>query len=119
MLNFKSALAGALALALSSHAVPAVDRGQWSNVHPEVREWFKSLKNSNGISCCDTADGVRIEDPDWKENVDGSYEVYARGGWQHIDQKHVIQGTNKVGYAVLFWPSFFKNPICFVPGSGG
>lgn len=96
----------------------AIDRGQWGH-DPATSEWFRSLKNGHGTSCCDTTDGVRIDDPDWRENDDGTYSVFARGAWRTIDRDHVVTATNRVGYAVLWWPEHWNYPSCFLPGARG
>ena len=88
---------------------------------PDTSAWFKSLKNQLGTPCCDYADGTRIEDPDYRENDDGSYEVNVpeRGGWKHVDRDRVVRATNRIGYAVIWWSKGSENPWCFMPGAGG
>ena len=93
--------------------------GQYAQVDPDTRNWFRNLHNGEGTSCCDTADGVRIEDPDWKENDDGSYEVFARDKWHHIDRAHLVTVPNRYGFAILWWPPSFSDPSCFMPGARG
>jgi hypothetical protein len=90
--------------------------GQW-DTDSATTTWFKSLHNDRGQPCCDHVDGVRIEDPDWRELDRGRFEVFARGEWQTIDPDRVIKGTNRVGYAILWWPEGFYAPTCFLPGS--
>ncbi len=53
----------------------AVDRGQFENVSPEVRAWFKSVTAPNGVPCCDVSDGHRT-DYDMRE---GAYWVPIEG----------------------------------------
>lgn len=31
--------------------------GEFDNVPPATRDWFRSVKSPNGVSCCDIADG--------------------------------------------------------------
>jgi|SRR6516164_1590595 len=45
--------------AVSATAANAMDRGQFANVPPEVREWFEHLRSPDG-SCCSYADGHRL-----------------------------------------------------------
>ena len=78
----------------------AKDGRDWGH-DPATSQWFKSLRNSQGLSCCDTVDGVRLEAPEWKENPDGTYEVFARGEWHTVDKDRVLTATNRVGYAIL------------------
>jgi hypothetical protein len=105
----------ALFLALTWPAI-AFDRGQWGT-DLELRQWFKGLTNPAGNSCCDTADGVRVEAPDWRKDADGTYAVFARGGWHTIDKTRIVTSTNQVGYAILWWPIYWAHPSCFLPGA--
>lgn len=86
---------------------------------PATQEWFKSLQNGYGTSCCDYADGSRVEDPDWRQNDDGSYSVVWKGQWIKLDPKRVLQGTNRVGYAILWGNPSVDQPYCFLPGARG
>jgi hypothetical protein len=99
----------------------AVDNGQWGNVDPATREWFKGLKSPLGTPCCDFADGNRIDDPDYKENDDGSYEVNVpeHGGWHHVTKDRIVTATNRIGYAVIWWGKGSTEPYCFLPGARG
>lgn len=95
----------------------AFDDKKWGH-DEETSQWFKSLRGPSGIPCCDYTDGSRIEDPgDYKENEDGSYEVFAHDKWNHISKDYVLEGSNKVGYAILWWPPMMDHPICFLPGT--
>jgi hypothetical protein len=105
------------AFAFANGAWPR-DNGKWGH-DPETSAWFKSLKNQIGIPCCDYADGTRIEDPEWKENDDGSYTVFAKGEWHTISRPRVVTGTNRIGYAILWWPAYWPEPSCFLPGVRG
>jgi hypothetical protein len=94
----------------------AFDSPKWGH-DAATSEWFRSLKNSRGESCCDYADGVRLEAPDWRELADHSFEVFAREKWNKIPPNRVLKGTNRVGYAILWWPRAWDNPTCFLPGA--
>lgn len=109
----RAALVAALSFPLSADAF---DSEKWGH-DDATREWFKSLHNQYGIPCCDYADGSRIEAPDYKENDDGSYEVFAHGEWMHVSKEHIIAGSNRVGYAI-YWgrPGIV---FCFMPGARG
>jgi hypothetical protein len=111
-------LMSALSLAMYSGVVPrahAFDSSKWGH-DAATSEWFRSLKNSRGESCCDYDDGVRLEDPEWRELKDHSFEVFSRGKWNKIPPNRVLKGTNRVGYAILWWPKAWDNPTCFLPG---
>lgn len=117
----RAALVAALLIpapGLAPEAFSKGDRGQWGH-DAATSEWFKSLRAPNGIPCCDYADGVRLEDPEWRENPDGSYSVFAKGEWRMIDKDHVITTSNRVGYAILWWPEHWDHPSCFMPGARG
>jgi hypothetical protein len=111
----RAALVAAVLIPASAFAI---DRGQWGH-DPATAAWFKSLHNDRGTSCCDYVDGAHIEDPDWREIEGGRFEVFARGEWQTIDPDRVIKGTNRLGFAILWWPENWPAPTCFLPGSGG
>jgi hypothetical protein len=51
------------ALLLTTLLTPVLarDNGQFGNVPPEVRAWFKSVRSKNGVFCCDIADGHRTD----------------------------------------------------------
>jgi hypothetical protein len=95
----------------------AVDRGQFENVSPEVRAWFKSVTAPNGVPCCDISDGHRT-DYDMRE---GAYWVPIEGEWMQVPDRAVIRDAgNPVGDAVV-WYVRHRGAIiisCFVPGSG-
>lgn len=113
----RAALVAALLIPLHGDAF-AFDSSKWG--HDEATsEWFKSLRAPTGIPCCDYADGVRLEDPEWKENDDGSYSVFAKDAWHTIDKDHIVTAPNRVGYAILWWPEHWDHPSCFLPGARG
>lgn len=91
----------------------AFDGKKWASQDAATREWFKGLRSPSGIPCCDTS----VDDPDYHENEDGSYDVFVKGGWAHVDKNHVLSGTNRIGYAV-YWgvPGI---TYCFMPGARG
>jgi len=115
----RTGLMSALLLAMYSCVIPrahAFDSPKWGH-DAATSEWFRSLKNSRGESCCDYADGVRLEAPDWRQLEDHSFEVFARNKWNKIPPNRVLKGTNRVGYAILWWPRAWDNPTCFLPGA--
>ena len=82
-----------------------------------TQEWFRGLHAPTGIPCCDYADGNRIEDPDYAELPDHSYDVRLPSGIVHVEPDHVVQGTNRVGYAI-YWGRPGAT-YCFMPGARG
>lgn len=85
-----------------------------------LKGWFNSLKSKSGVPCCDTADGLRLEDVDW-EARDNHYRVRIDGQWHDVPMEALIEQPNKFGPAVV-WP--FKDASgntqirCFIPGAG-
>jgi hypothetical protein len=106
-------------LAVLAIATPALahDNGQFANVSPSVRAWFKSVKSQHGVPCCDIADGHRT-DYDMRKN---QYWVPINGNWMPVPPDAVLNDAgNPVGDAVV-WYSIYGDHVvirCFVPGSG-
>lgn len=111
----------ASALALASNLIPIRDGPQWNGIDPATRDWFRSLRNPNtSIPCCDVTDGTRLDDPEYRENPDGSYEVFIFGEWRHVDKSQVINPKDrKVEYGIIWWAPGLDHPYCFMPGAGG
>ena len=105
-------------LFLSSPA-PGRDLGQYSHVAPDVKECFNALKDRGGVSCCDTADGTRLEDPDWRADDGGGHSVRLEdGNWHKVPPSADIAGMVKpcVNYSIV-WRVNGKI-VCFLPGAG-
>ena len=94
----------------------AVDRGQFENISPQVRAWFKSVIAPNGVPCCDVSDGHRTE----YDVRDGAYWVPIEGEWMRVPDTAVIRDAgNPIGDAVV-WYVRHRGAIiisCFVPSS--
>lgn len=108
--------AGLAALAICTPAL-AHDNGQFTDVSPSVRSWFKSVKSQHGVPCCDVADGHRT-DYDMRKD---QYWVPINGNWMPVPPDAVLDTVgNPVGDAVV-WYSIYGDHVvirCFVPGSG-
>jgi hypothetical protein len=106
-------------LAVLAIATPALahDNGQFANVSPSVRAWFKGVKSQHGVPCCDIADGHRT-DYDMRKD---QYWVPINGSWLPVPPDAVLNDAgNPVGDAVV-WYSIYGDHVvirCFVPGSG-
>ncbi len=101
----------------SSAAALAYDNGQYTNVSPQVRAWFKSVRSSHGVPCCDIADGHRT-DYDMRENA---YWVPIDGNWMQVPNDAVVRNTdNPTGDAVVWYSKYGGHVVirCFVPGGG-
>src|SRR3954471_4057637 len=85
--------------------------------HGKNGDWFESLRNGSGMSCCSNADGTAVTDADW-ETKDGHYRVRLNNQWMAVTDKAVLPGPNKDGRTIV-WPR--PGPmgieiICFIPG---
>lgn len=92
--------------------------GQYDNVSPTVREWFKNQKSpKDGTLCCSMADGITVEEDIRR----GKY--WARGGpfseWTPVPDEVVIKAPNLNGVPVLWWFTQNSRPSirCYAPGS--
>ena len=65
----------------------AMDSGQYENVDPNVRSWFKSVRSPHGVPCCDIADGHRT---DWEQRSDNHYWVPIEGEWRQVPPESVV-----------------------------
>ena len=92
----------------------AVDNGQYDNVAPDIRAWFKGVIAPNGVPCCDISDGHRTE-YNFRE---GGYWVPIEGEWIKVPERAIIRDRgNPVGEAVVWYVRHRGSVIisCFVP----
>ena len=76
----------------------AFDNGQYENVPPDIRAWFKSVMAPNGVPCCDISDGHRTS----YDVRAGAYWVPIEGQWMAVPERAVIRDRgNPVGEAVV------------------
>src|SRR6185369_589341 len=110
-----------LSLAAFLIASPALARDDGRYAQSPLKQWFNSLKSKNGVPCCDTADGQRLEDVDW-EARDGRYRVRIDGQWYDVPPEAMIDSENKVGVPMA-WPTKDQNGKiqirCFLRGAEG
>ena len=95
------------------------DLGQYSHVSADVRACFKTLRDKGGYSCCDTADGTRLEDPDWRADDGGGHSVRLEdGNWHKVPPSADIVGVAKpcVNYSIVWRMN--GRIVCFLPGAG-
>ncbi len=107
----------ALAAFLISTPSLVHDNGQFGDVPPEIRAWFKSVKSHAGVPCCDIADGHRT-DYDMRES---KYWVPINGKWMMVPPDAVVDDSgNPTGDAVVWYSESSSNVYirCFVPGGG-
>ena len=86
--------------------------GQWAQ--SPLSDWFQNLHSPNGMRCCGDTDG--IQDPPYKENDDGTYEVYYLNNWHHADKNQIVTATSKLSYPIV-WPGYMEQVRCFLPGA--
>src|SRR5438445_13367585 len=72
--------------ALTSAAF-AFDNGQYDNVPPDIRAWFKSVIAPNGVPCCDESDGHRTT----YDVRGGAYWVPIEGQLMQVPERAVIR----------------------------
>ena len=92
----------------------AFDNGQYDNVAPDIRAWFKSVMAPNGVPCCDISDGHRTS----YDVREGAYWVPIEGQWMVVPDRAVIRDRgNPVGEAVVWYVHHRGSIIisCFVP----
>jgi hypothetical protein len=108
--------------AVSATAAAAMDRGQFKNVPPPIREWFENMRSPNGISCCSYADGHRTG----YDIRQGQYWVPIDGDWYPVPPEAEIKTENPVGEAIVWYlhqagpggelpRSEWYRIVCFVP----
>jgi hypothetical protein len=119
----KSLIATLVFCAVSATAA-AMDRGQFKNVPPAIREWFENMRSPKGIMCCSYADGHRTG----YDIRQGQYWVPIEGEWYPVPPEAVIKTENLVGEAIVWYlhqagpegnlpRSEWYKIICFVPSS--
>jgi len=119
---FRPLIASLVFCAVSAAAAIAMDRGQFANVPPEVREWFEHLRSPNGVPCCSYADGHRTG----YDMRQGQYWVLIEGEWYPVPSEAVIKTANPVGEAIVWYVSTYADVradpkyrvLCFVPSDG-
>jgi hypothetical protein len=108
--------------AVSATAAAAMDRGQFKNVPPAIREWFENMRSPKGILCCSYADGHRTG----YDIRQGQYWVPIDGDWYPVPPEAVIKTENPVGEAIVWYlhqagpegelpRSEWYRIVCFVP----
>jgi hypothetical protein len=111
-------IAGVISLVCVTQ-VNAFDSGQYQNLDPKIRDWFKSVRSKNGVPCCDIADGHRTT---WRGTSEGGYEVPIAGEWRKVPPEAIVLNAgNPTGEAIVWYVRQGENVYlirCFVPGGG-
>jgi hypothetical protein len=114
----------ALMFCAVSATAAAMDRGQFKNVPPEIREWFENMRSPKGIMCCSYADGHHTG----YDIRQGQYWVPIEGEWYPVPPEAVIKTENPIGEAIVWYLQNgapegdlprrdWYRIICFVPSS--
>jgi hypothetical protein len=78
---------------------------------------FERQRNSAGKSCCQIADGHRVDDADWKSDGAGHYQVGLDGKWIPVPDAAIINPHDRpIDYAVVW--IWHGEILCSMPGSG-
>lgn len=90
------------ALCLLSTSAPAFDNGQYENVDPKIRNWFKSIRSPHGVPCCDIGDGHYTT---WRQSeFEGhEYDVPIEGVWTPVPNEAIIKNTNNPTNEAIVW----------------
>ena len=120
--QIRSLITSLVFCAVSVTAATAMDRGQFANVPPEVRQWFEHLRSPAGMLCCSYADGHRTG-YDMRQD---QYWVPIEGEWYPVPPEAVIKTANPVGEAVVWYQLDYNEVstgpkyriLCFVPSDG-
>jgi hypothetical protein len=100
------------------------DNDRYANVAKGISGWIESLTDKNGIGCCATADGLRLQSIDW-DIAANHYRIKVGGRWVGISDSSVIKAPNRLGYAVAWleydWDidtgEMSMRVRCFLPGA--
>jgi hypothetical protein len=121
------------AVLLATPAWPHDPTGKWAQLSAEgkapPKQWWDSLTSAEGFPCCDTADGLKVEDVDWDTNCKSEkchFRVRLDGKWRDVPDSAWVKGANEDGPAVV-WPVYSTDQNghkelafirCFLPGAG-
>jgi hypothetical protein len=98
----------------------ARDNGQYENVAPDVRQWFRDQKSpKTGMICCSEADGSEAQEDIRNGHYWTTWPAVAPT-WYQVPDEVVIKDPNKVGHPVV-WTYYERGEVkirCYVPGGG-
>lgn len=116
------ALAILLLSAIMAHARTQY-AGEWDNVDPKVRTWFRNLRSPHGVPCCNMADGHKTLE-DWRGSTYWIPNPAANDAleWIQVPPEAVVYNSgNPTGEAVVWYTMQTPGEVfirCFVPGGG-
>ncbi len=97
--------------------------GEWDNVDPATRSWFRNLRSPHGVPCCNIADGHRTLE-DWRGSTYWIPNPAALDAieWMEVPPEAVVYNAgNPTGEAVVWYVVQGPGTVfirCFVPGGG-
>jgi hypothetical protein len=97
---------------------PAGARDDGRYADSPMKPWFESLRNKDGVQCCEVADGMALLDVDW-DNQDGHYRIRIEGQWVEVPDESVVTQPNRIGRPIVWTQYLNGKPIvrCFMPGT--
>ena len=99
--------------AFNATATTAMDRREFRNVSPEVREWFEHLRSPKGAVCCSYADGHRTG-YEMKQ-----YWVPIEGKWYPVPPEAIVHTANPIGEAIVWYLPRYVDGMASNPIRGG
>jgi len=114
-MNFKEAMRIILGMIFVVSIVMCAVAG--GNINDPNHDWFEHQRNLANQSCCEIADGHRVDDADWKSDGAEHYQVRLDGKWIAVPDASVINPPDRpIDYAVVW--IWHGEILCFMPGSG-
>jgi hypothetical protein len=100
------------------------NNGQFDNLDPATRSWFKGVKSPHGVPCCDIADGHKTA---FKTDSEGHFFVPLNSDdpedpWILVPPESIVYGAGNPYEEAIVW-YVRNNPgeiyiRCFVPVGG-
>ena len=115
----------ALLMVVASPGI-ARDNGQFAQVDPETRQWFRSQKSpKTGAICCNEADGEYAEEAVRSGHYWTRFPE-SKGEWMQVPDDVIIKDPNRHGAPVVWWyyemnPENGKRELkirCYAVGGG-
>jgi hypothetical protein len=97
-----------LGLIFSASAQPP----QGADPNSEMAKWFKSLRNNQGVPCCDISDCRRVD----ARIVNGHYEALIDEQWATVPDETIKTVENPIGQHIAYYRYLEASrtfPLCF------
>jgi hypothetical protein len=81
--------------------------GQYSQVDPDKRKWYRNQTSPSGYNCCSEADGTDVDedirDGEYWVRWDKSVAIHPEtSGWMKVPAAVIIPGPNRYG-PIVWW----------------